>query len=36
VLLPEVSIEHHKVSFTAVCGHVVGNFAPHQTDERKG
>jgi hypothetical protein len=36
VLLPEVSIEHHKVSFTAVRGHVVGNFAPHSTDEQKG
>jgi hypothetical protein len=28
VLLPEVSIEHHKVSFTVVRGHVIGDFAP--------
>ena len=29
VLLPEVAIDHHKVSFTAVMGRVVGHFAPH-------
>jgi hypothetical protein len=29
ILLPEVSIEHHRVSFTAVRGHVVGDFTPH-------
>jgi len=31
VLLPEVAIDHHKVSFTAVRGHVVGDFTPHST-----
>jgi len=31
VLLPEVSVEHHKVAFTAVRGHVVGDFTPHST-----
>jgi hypothetical protein len=36
VLLPEVSVEHHKVSFTAVRGHVVGNFTPNQPDEQNG
>ncbi|HEX3999019.1 MAG TPA: hypothetical protein VHX65_10745 [Pirellulales bacterium] len=29
VLLPEVTIDHRKVSFTAVIGRVVGHFAPH-------
>jgi hypothetical protein len=30
VLLPEVSVEHHKASFTAVRGHVVGDFVPYK------
>jgi hypothetical protein len=32
LLLPEVSVEHHKVTFTAVRGHVVGDFLPHKAD----
>jgi len=30
VLLPEVSIEHHNVSFTAVRGQIIGDFMPHE------
>jgi hypothetical protein len=29
MLLPEISVEHHKVSFTAVRGQVVGDFTPN-------
>jgi hypothetical protein len=30
-LLPDVSIEDGKLSFTVVAGHVVGTFFPHPT-----
>ena len=29
-LLPEVSIDHHNVAFTAVRGHIVGDFTPQR------
>ncbi len=29
MLLPEISVEHHKVTFTAVRGSIVGDFTPN-------
>ena|SRR5579863_640891 len=30
-LLPDVSIEDGKLSYTVVAGHIIGNFFPHPT-----